>query len=322
MKKKVLQIFLCISMFLLSMPQLQAQTNAYIVMAQEDGRILEGEHLHEQQSVASISKIMTAVIALEYGNVEDVFEVGDEIASAVGSSIYLKKGQEVTLKSLLYGLMLRSGNDAANAIAVHIANTQEEFVALMNEKAKQIGMEHTLFENASGLDEEGEGNVSTVYDMALLMQYALRLPMFNEINSTQYYTSEWSHRWKNKNRLLFEYEYTTGGKTGFTKKAGRTLVTSAKQNNLETIVVTFRYGDDFAFHKQKHEEAVKTYESMLLTEQGMYTILGKQYEIERPMYMTLKPEEEVQVSTHIEENEWIIEARYGDVTHVKETKGE
>lgn len=299
---------------------LMAETSpvSYCVISFEDGLVIEEKQMHHMQSVASISKIMTAILAIEEGNIEDIWTIGKEINTAYGSSIYLKEGQTVSLKTMLYGLMLRSGNDAAVTIATHIYGSEEAFVQKMNQKANELGMMDTSFENVSGLDEEGNGNLSSTYDIALLMRYALTNPTFREITQSKYYTSEWNHRWKNKNRLLFSYDKTTGGKTGFTKKAGRTLVTSAKQGNMETIVVTFDYGDDFNFHQIKHEEAFQNYHVELIVEAQSFMIQKKQIIIDKPIYITqsMKHPDAIFIRSHIEDKEWILEIRQKDHTQV------
>ena len=159
---------------------------SYCVMNGNDYRVVEQEHMHDIQSVASISKIMSAYIAIEQGNLNDKITIGNEIHDAYGSMVYLKEGDVVTLRTLLYGLMLRSGNDAAQSIAHHISGSQEAFVALMNEKAKQLGMTHTTFHNPSGLDEEDGGNLSCAYDMALLMSHAMKNKTFALNSGSKY----------------------------------------------------------------------------------------------------------------------------------------
>lgn len=308
--KKWICIWLCIWLQMINM-----QASSYCVMS-KDGNVIEEENMNEEQSVASISKIMTAIIAIEEGNLSDTWACSDAISSAYGSMIYLKVGQEVSLKSLLYGLMLRSGNDAAVEIAVYIAGSVEVFVQKMNEKATEIGMLHTTFRNPSGLDEEDGGNTSTAYDMALLMRYAMQNDTFMEISGSQYYTSEWNYRWKNKNRLLFDYAYTVSGKTGYTKNAGRTLVTVAQDEGVDSIVVTLRMSDDFTFHEEKHTYVLENYEALTLMEAGSYQIDGKVLVIEEPLTVTLKKVDEtkVKVYTHIQEDIFIVEAQIGEQT--------
>ena len=147
--KRSLCILLCLLLQLMSV-----HAESYVVLSGADNTIVEEKNKDEKQSVASISKIMTAVIAIEHGQLDESFAVDDEINKAYGSSVYLKQGQQVTMRDLLYGLMLRSGNDAAVEIAKHVAGSQVAFVELMNRKAAEIGMSNTTFSNPSGLDEE------------------------------------------------------------------------------------------------------------------------------------------------------------------------
>lgn len=284
------------------------QAESYCVMNGNDGSIIEEKDMHKTQSVASISKIMTAIIAIEEGNMEDIWEVSDAITQANGSSIYLQVGQQVSLKSLLYGLMLRSGNDAAVEIAQHIGGSQEAFVEKMNQKAKVIGMMDTNFENPSGLDEAGSGNISSAYDMALLMKYAMKNPLFQEIDSAPYYTSEWNYRWKNKNRLIFDFADTTGGKTGFTKKAGRTLVSSAKADGVESVVVTLGMSsEDFSFHEEKHKEVFSKLDACTILEAGTYQFHGYEAIIEEALVVTYPYDrQEIQVTSTIEKKELVV----------------
>lgn len=292
--------------------------DSYCVLSEDDNTVIEEKNMNEPQSVASISKIMTAIIALEEGNLKETWNIGDEINLADGSSIYLKVGQKVSLQDLLYGLMLRSGNDAAVAIATHVKGNVDDFVKEMNKKAKQIGMLNTTFHNPSGLDEEDGGNISTAYDMALLMSYAMKNEDFQKITSSKYYTSTWNYRWKNKNRLLFEFPFTTGGKTGFTKKAGRTLVTSASHDGVNSVVVTLRSSDDFAFHESKHQQVFEKYETKVLLKKGTYRIGKKQIQVDTPIAISLQKEEKdtLQVKSHVEKNIFIVEVIKNNVSNV------
>lgn len=226
---------------------------SYIVMEANDGHILQGKDIHLSRSVASISKIMTAIIALESDKLFNVVTVGDEIKNAVGSSLYLEKGNQITIIDLVYGLLLRSGNDAANIIARNVASGIDDFVRLMNDKARELNMKDSTFNNPSGLDMYDEGNISSAHDMALLMRYCLSNIWFREIAGTKKYVSPLKGLWANKHKLIQSYEYCTGGKTGYTKKAKRTLVTSARKDDLELIVVTIDCGGDFSFHKSLFE---------------------------------------------------------------------
>ena len=184
---------------------------SYIVIEQSTNKILEGNNYDAQRSVASISKIMTAILAIENLPLDKKVIVSSDIKKAYGSSIYLKEGQLVTVEKLLYGLMLRSGNDAAIMLAVCVSNTVEQFVELMNQKAKQLNLLNTYFSNPHGLDEEDNGNISTAYDMAILYSYCMENKTFNTITSSKSFDT-----FTNKNRLLKSYEYCSGGKTGKT----------------------------------------------------------------------------------------------------------
>lgn len=232
------------------------------------GKVLEGKEIDLKRSVASISKIMTAIVAIENTKLDQYVEVNEDILKAYGSSIYLKIGEVVLMKDLLYGLMLRSGNDAAVTIARGVSGSVENFVTLMNEKAKEIGMNNSTFNNPSGLDVDDEGNISTSYDMALLMKYAMNNEIFKEITRTTEYKSLNHGMWINKNKLLRKYENTTGGKTGFTAKAKRTLVTSAKKGDTELIIVTLDCGNDFTLHKNLYEKYFENYKTFKLLKEG------------------------------------------------------
>lgn len=243
-------------------------TNHFILMDEPTGRVLLADNEDEQVSIASITKLMTAVVALEYGNLDDRIEISEQALQTSGSSIYLEIGEEMTLEDLLYGLMLRSGNDAAKVIAEHIGGSEEGFVYLMNETAAYLGMTNSSFRNPHGLDEEH--HYSSAYDIAILMQYAMQDDSFKEITSTESYHSEQrTYPWRNKNKLLTEkYEYTTGGKTGFTSKAGRTLVTTAEKNQKELIAVTLNASDDWNDHIALYEWGFSEYDTVLLEKQG------------------------------------------------------
>lgn len=304
--ERVKKCILWLALLGMSISSVHAQS--YCVMDGNGEVVLEEKDMHTTQSVASISKIMTAIIAIEQGNMSDTWNVSDAITQVNGSSLYLQVGQEVSMNSLVYGLMLRSGNDAAVEIATHISGDVDTFVALMNEKARAIGMHDTTFHNPSGLDEEDGGNISSAYDMALLMSYAMKNPIFREITSSKYYTNESNIRWKNKNKLLFDYSQTTGGKTGFTKKAGRTLVSSASQDGMNSVVVTLDMGNDFEFHKDAHQEVFATHSPYTLLKAGDYTIQSYQMVIPKDIIIAIDNDREntLQVDSFIKDAMYII----------------
>ena len=257
--KKIIVIVGIFIIFVCKVNAISTNASCSILMDIDSHRVLYGNHINDVRSVASISKIMTAVIAIESGKLDKEVTINESINEAYGSGIYIKIGEKLTLRDLIYGLMLRSGNDAALAIANFVAKDTASFVELMNKKAKEIGMNNTVFNNPSGLDEI-KGNYSTAYDMALLMSYAYQNKEFKKITSTKKYTLKTNmntYIWNNKNKLLKLYKYTTGGKTGYTKKAKRTLITTASKNNLNLVVVTLNDGNDWNDHKKLFEYGFK-----------------------------------------------------------------
>ena len=258
---------------------LDVNTNKYILMDMDTNRIIIGENINEVKSVASISKIMTAILAIESGKMDDKVTVGDEILAAYGSGIYIKQGEVLTLKDLVYGLMLRSGNDASYAIAKYVGGSVENFVKKMNEKAIEIGMKNTTFNNPNGLDEE-KGNYSTAYDMAILTSYAMKNNEYKKITKTKKYVLKTNmnvYSWTNKNKLLKLYKYATGGKTGYTKIAKRTLVTTASKNNINLVVVTLNDGDDWNDHIELFDYGFNTYKKYSILKKGKIEVPDTQY---------------------------------------------
>ena len=211
--------------------------------------------------------------------------------------LFNKNGNTSKLIDLVYGLMLRSGNDAAIMIATYVSGSVEEFANLMNEKAQKLGMTNTKFFNPHGLDEESE-NKSTSYDMALLMSYAMQNEIFKKVVSTKSYkvtTNKNSYVWKNKNKLLFTYEYTTGGKTGFTERARRTLVTSASKDNLNITVVTLNDPSDFKEHKEAYEYVFNNYTKYRILNKNTFEVKDNKFDgklyIKNDYYYTIKENE-------------------------------
>ncbi|KQB92777.1 D-alanyl-D-alanine carboxypeptidase DacB [Geobacillus sp. PA-3] len=236
-----------------------------ILIEQHSGRILFAKDAHTKRRIASITKIMTAILAIESGKLDDTVTVSARAVRTEGSSIYLRQGEKMKLRDLVYGLMLRSGNDAAVAIAEHVGGSVEGFVFLMNEKAAEIGMRDTEFANPHGLDD-AENHYSTAYDMALLMQYAMKNKEFRRISGTKVYRApappgeDGARVWRNKNKLLTSlYEYCTGGKTGYTKRAHRTLVTTASKDGIDLVAVTLDASDDWNDHIAMYEYGFSNY---------------------------------------------------------------
>lgn len=223
-----------------------------IVMDVTTKRVLYQNNIHERMLPASTTKILTCITAIEHYQLDDFVVINSDVLKTEGSSIYLEVGDVISIKDLLYGLMLCSGNDAANALALHYSGNLQDFIFLMNETAKKIGMYDSTFENPHGLDTTTK-NYTTTYDMALLMSYAMKNETFKTITSTKDYhptiISGKKMYYHNKHRLIQSDEKVTGGKTGYTKNAKRTLVTSFKQEDFEIVVVTFNCSDDWNVHE-------------------------------------------------------------------------
>ncbi len=219
---------------------------AFILMEAESGRILASRNETQERSIASTTKIMTCLVALEHSELTDQVTVRREHLRE-GSSMYLFEGETLTMEELLYGLMLPSGNDAAECIAAYCGGSggSAQFVGWMNDKAKALGMEHTSFANPSGLDEQG--HCSCALDMARLAAYAMQDPTFTRIVSTRT-ASVGSRTMTNHNKLLAKYPGCIGLKTGYTGDAGRTLVTCAERGGMRLIAVTLNDGSDWADH--------------------------------------------------------------------------
>lgn len=250
MLKKVITLVLCLSLLPVSAKALSTSAEASIVICADTNQVLYGQSHHKKMAMASTTKIMTAILALENGNTTDMVTVSANASRQEGSSIYLKSGEKLSLENLLYGLMLNSGNDAAMAIAEHISGTADEFVILMNEKAKELGCNDTNFKNPSGLPDPD--HYSTAYDMAIIMSYAIKNDEFARITGTKEHKIETESAvtyLKNHNRLLWQYPHATGGKTGFTKAAGRCFVSSAKKDGVTLVAVTLSDPDDWRDHQ-------------------------------------------------------------------------
>ena len=256
-------------------------SESFIVMDADSLRVLGGKNINEELLIASTTKLMTSLVALENSETTDVLCAGEEILSVYGSMIYIDQNECMTLYDLLMGLNLRSGNDAALMIADYVGKDVTDFVNKMNQKAKEIGMKNTTFHNPSGLDEEDEvGNYSTAYDMAILTSYAMKNKEYRTIVGTKKYTLKTNKNhyiWYNKNKLLTNYKYTTGGKTGFTKKARRTLVSTASKDNLNLVVVTLNDGNDFQDHENLHEYGFSNYKEYRLLKKGIVKVKEEKY---------------------------------------------
>jgi D-alanyl-D-alanine carboxypeptidase (penicillin-binding protein 5/6) len=236
-------------------PSLSAE--AAILLDADTGRILYSQNPNEQRSIASITKLMTALLAVEHwDDLSQNVEVQKEWTLAEGSSMYLKEGETVTREELLYGLLLSSGNDAALALASSCAGAVDTFVQWMNERAQELGMKNTHFANPNGLDEEG--HYSTAYDMSLLAMECMKNDTIAKIVSTKSITLG-TRSFTNHNKLLWRYDGCIGMKTGYTDAAGRTLITCAERNGQRFIVVTLYDPNDWADHAKLYDYAFRNW---------------------------------------------------------------
>lgn len=209
-------------------------------------RVLYEKNADCQSLIASTTKIMTGLLVSERCNLADVVEIPAEAVGVEGSSLYLKPGETLTVEDLLYGLMLQSGNDAAVALAIHCGGSVEEFVALMNQKAAELQLTGTHFANPNGLDDAE--NYATARDLAVLTQYALDNPVFAQVVRTKTATLGGNRAVTNHNKLLWRYDGCIGVKTGFTRAAGRILVSAAERDGRRLVVVTIGASDDWNDH--------------------------------------------------------------------------
>ena len=280
-----------------------------IVMDNDSGRILYENNSNERRLIASTTKIMTCILVLENSDLSKKITVGDEILKVYGTNIYVEVGEILTIKDLLYGLMLRSGNDAAIVLANNIFSNEKEFVQKMNDKAMEIGMKNTYFENPHGLDDDTK-NYSTAYDMALLAKYAYNNKSYRKIISTKKYNTKSnlkSYEWYNRMSLINDYKYCVGGKNGYTPKAGKTLVSYASKNNMNLIAVTLDDSDCYFNHKRLYESIFKLYNNYKIIDKDDFVIdsslIKNNVYIKKSFSYPLKKNEVDKISTSIHIND-------------------
>lgn len=268
MKKKTISLIL--SLFLLfldfnliaSATEFSVSAKSAVLINADTLEILYSKAEHEKRGIASTTKILTSLIALEYGEPQKKVTATKEAVTVEGTSIGLKPGDKITLMSLVYGMLLESGNDAANVTAFAISGNITAFAKVMNKYAKKIGMTNSNFANPSGLTHKN--HYSTAFDMALLTSVAIKNPIFRKITSTQsavidFGTPEISRKLSNHNRLLKEYDGVFGVKTGYTKASGRCLVTACEKNGVTLIAVTLNAYDDWNDHKKLYDYGFSLY---------------------------------------------------------------
>ncbi len=269
MKKKAISFLLSILLFL-SLTNVNSvaleisfSAKSAILINADTLEILYAKEPYEKRGIASTTKILTSLIALEYAEPQKEVVASKEAVTIEGTALGLKAGDKITLKSLVYGMLLESGNDAANVVAYAISGSITEFSRVMNSYAKNIGMYDSNFVNPSGLTHKN--HYSTAYDMALLTSVAIKNPVFKKICSTEsavisFGTPEISRRLSNHNRLLTEYDGVFGVKTGYTKASGRCLVTACEKNGVTLIAVTLNAYDDWFDHKKLYDYGFSLFE--------------------------------------------------------------
>lgn len=261
----------------LSLPETSAcaysSSQGEIVIEASSGRILHELDPDKRLPMASTTKIVTAITAIENADVNKEIVIPENCVGIEGSSVYLKSGERYTLLDLLYGLMLRSGNDCAESIAVAVSGSVERFAEQMNETAKKCGADNSNFTNPHGLPSDK--HYTTAKDLALITRHAMENPIFRDIVSSKKYAATElnggdKRYWKNKNKMLFGYDGANGVKTGYTKKAGRCLVSSAERNGMQTICVVLNSPQMFERSEELLDSAFEKYEIRKLVDKNAF----------------------------------------------------
>ena len=262
-----------VSIFLIPISASAISAKSAVLIDGVSGRVLYEHNSYEKLPMASTTKIMTGLLACESGKLDNTVKVSAFASGTEGSSLLLKIGEKLTLEELTYGLMLKSGNDAAVATAEYLGGSVDAFALLMNKRAREIGAQNTNFVNPHGLD--AEGHYTTAYDLALIAREAMKNDTFRKIVSTKTYSipmqgEKWDRALKNHNKLLWNYEGCNGVKTGFTKKCGRCLVSSAKRNGRGLICVTLNAPDDWKDHTNLLNYGFDNFETKVVAKKGEY----------------------------------------------------
>lgn len=279
MKKHIailLAIFCLVPFFAFSVaaaPSVSAKSA--VLIEAESGRILYTKNSFCKLPMASTTKIMTALVAIESGDLDRKVKINDAAVGVEGSSIYMAKGEVLTLRQLLYALMLASANDAAAAIAYEVGDSIEVFAELMNQKAAELGLSSTHFTNPHGLHDEN--HYTTAYDLALIARAALENDIFREICSSKTKTlpmgdGKGTRYLTNHNKLLRYYKGAIGVKTGFTKVSGRCLVSAAERDGMRLIAVTLNAPDDWRDHTALLDFGFESYERLTVAECGKFSV--------------------------------------------------
>lgn len=247
----------------------EAQSSAECVMEVYSHRVLGGSNIDMRLPMASTTKTMTALLACESGRLNETVTIPKIAEGVEGSSIYLRAGEKLKLRDLVYGLMLRSGNDSAVAIACFLGGSVENFAIMMNDRAKLMGLENTNFVNPHGLHDDN--HYTSAYDLAVIASEGMKNGEFKKVVSSKKYTcgeGENVRYFTNKNKLLWSYEGCNGLKTGFTKKAGRCLVSASERNGMQVVAVVLNVPDMFGRCAAIMDEAHKNYKCVTLYNKG------------------------------------------------------
>ena len=276
------------------LPSVPPETNAEaaVLLDAKSGAVLYAKNADARLPMASTTKIMTAKIILDTLPLDKTVNVPREATLVEGSSIYLKENEEITVETLLYGLLLESGNDAATALAIACSDSVENFAALMNDTGKQMGLQNTSFANPHGLT--AENHFTTAYELAYITMCALHNPKFREIVSTEKHIApsengEYTRYFFNHNKLLRTYNGATGVKTGYTEAAGRCLVSSAERDGERYICVTLNDRSDWADHSALLDFAFEAFDSVEIAADNSFSVYahGKRFTNANPVYMTV-----------------------------------
>ena len=258
---------------------LKLESGGAVLIEQHSGQVLYDHNMHEKLRPASVTKVMSILLimeAIDRGQISfnDKVPCTEDAAAMGGSQIWLDVREELTVDEMLKAICVVSANDCTVAMANYLCGSQEAFVEKMNARAKELGMKNTIFRNSHGLDEETK-NYSSAKDMAILSSYANTLPVYKEISKTKKWTvqsDKKSYVWNNRNKLLYSYKYATGGKTGYTPKAGRTLVTTASKDNLNLTIVTLNDANEYQTHESLYEYCFNKYKNFLIVDKDNFDI--------------------------------------------------
>ncbi|MFZ5943650.1 MAG: D-alanyl-D-alanine carboxypeptidase family protein [Bacillota bacterium] len=313
MRQKILICFFLVCLFILAPFSAFAQVNvnapSAILIDAQTGKLLYSKNPYEQRPPASTTKILTAIIAIEKGNLEKIVNISDRAAQTGEARLNLVSGEKITLKNLIYGALLKSGNDSTVAIAEGVAASVEEFVEMMNLKAKLIGCTNSHFSNTNGLPSEK--HYSTAYDLAQIARYAMNNDIFSEIVGTTTYTVKWEESGrvrtiKNTNKLLTSYPGANGVKTGTTNKAGQCLVASAVKGNQTLIAVVLKSQNRFAEAAKLLNYGFANYRNITLINKGKtvkYLVGETNKEVElitgKELVITIGGNEKIEISNKL-----------------------